>query len=282
MRLRRALIDALDRSFGRKILATLSTSFARRSTALDVAIYYDRAWVHRIGSVHLPVSDRFKYRRDWDSALESTFDPIEANWFFRYRPRAGDTIVDVGAGDGLDSMVFAKAVGPSGKVLAVEAHPATFVLLEQTCRLNGLANVTARQCAVMDRGGTVPIAEEGSHRDTYSVIGGTQSTARTKDVPATTLDDLCREHGLSRIDFLKMNIEGAERYALPGAREVLARTRYVCIACHDFIADGNPELATKSFVIGFLEDNGFEVIVRDGHPLPWVGDHVHGVREVAA
>jgi FkbM family methyltransferase len=282
MWLRRAVIDALDRSFGRKILARLSTSFARRGTDLDVAIYYDRAWIHRIGSVHLPVSDRFEYRREWGSVLESTFGPIEANWFFRYRPRAGDTIVDVGAGDGLDSMVFANAVGASGKVLAVEAHPATFVLLEQTCRLNRLANVIARQCAVMDRSGTIAIAEAGSHRDFYSVIGGTQGSARTKEVPAITLDDLCRDHDLSRIDFLKMNIEGAERQALRGAREVLARTRYVCIACHDFIADGNPELATKSFVIGFLEDNGFEVVVRDEHPLPWVRDHVHGIRKAAA
>jgi FkbM family methyltransferase len=278
MRLRRALIDTADRSFGRKVLATLATSSARRGTDLDVEIYYDRAWIHRIGSTHIPVSDRFEYRRDWDSVLSSTFDPIEENWFFRYRPRAGDTILDVGAGDGLDSMVFSRAVGPSGKVLAVEAHPATFVLLEQTCRLNGLENVTPCHRAVMDRPGSVAIAEEGSHRDFFSVVGAAGSSAETKIVPGVTLDDLCREHELSRVDFLKMNIEGAERYALQGCRELLGRTSQVCIACHDFIADGNPELATKSFVVDFLEQHGFDVTLRDEHPLPWVRDHVHGSR----
>jgi FkbM family methyltransferase len=186
-----------------------------------VEIYYDRAWIHRIGSTHIPVSDRFEYRRDWDSLLSSTFDPIEENWFFSYRPRPGDTIVDVGAGDGLDSMVFSRAVGPSGKVLAVEAHPATFVLLEQTRRLNGLENVTPCHRGVMDRPGSVAIAEEGSHRDFFSVIGAGESSAETKTVAGATLDDLCREHELSRVDFLKMNIEGAERYALQGGSELL-------------------------------------------------------------
>jgi FkbM family methyltransferase len=278
MRLRRALIDTADRSFGRTILATLATSYARRGTDLDVEIYHDRAWIHRIGTTHIPVSDRFEYRRDWDSVLGSTFDPIEENWFFRYRPRAGDTILDIGAGDGLDSLVFSRAVGPSGKVLAVEAHPATFVLLEQTCRLNGLENVTPSHRAVMDRPGSVAIAEEGSHRDFFSVVGADGSSA-TKTVAGSTLDDLCREHGLARVDFLKMNIEGAERYALQGARGLLERTPHVCIACHDFLADGNPELATKSFVIDLLEHHGFEVTVRDEHPLPWVRDHVHGSKK---
>jgi FkbM family methyltransferase len=276
MRLRRALIDTADRSFGRKILATLATSYARRGTDLDVEIYYDRAWIHRVGSTHIPVSDRFEYRRDWDSLLSSTFDPIEENWFFRYRPRPGDTIVDVGAGDGLDSMVFSRAVGPLGKVLAVEAHPATFVLLEQTCRLNGLENVTPCHRAVMDRPGSVAIAEEGSHRDFFSVVGAGESSAETKTVAGVTLDDLCREHELSRVDFLKMNIEGAERYALQGARELLSRTPHVCIACHDFLAEGNPDLATKSFVVDFLAEHGFDVTLRDDHELPWVRDHVHG------
>jgi FkbM family methyltransferase len=276
MRLRRALIDAADRSYGRKLLGALSTWHARRGTELDVEIYYDRAWVHRVGSTHLPVSDRFEYRREWDSLLDSTFGSIEENWFFRYRPRPGDTIVDVGAGDGLDTIVFSNAVGESGKVLAIEAHPTTFVLLEQACRLNGLSNVIARQVAVMDRPGTVSIAEEGSHRDFYSVIGGPEAPARAQDVPAVTLDELSEELGLEQIDFLKMNIEGAERLALAGARELLGRTRHLCVACHDFIADGNPELATRAFVVDFLGEHGFDVVVRDEHPLPWVRDHVHG------
>ena len=183
MTLRRALIDAADRGVGRHALASLST---RRAAAapLDIEILYDRAWVHRIDSTYIPVSDRFEYGRDWNSTLATIFDPIRENWLFLYEPREGDTIVDIGAGDGLDSVVFSNAVGPSGRVLAVEAHPATFVLLEQACRLNGLSNVTPVQCAVMDAPGSATMVEDGSHRDLYTVLGGTNGARRTGEVPA--------------------------------------------------------------------------------------------------
>jgi len=283
MTMRRALIDVADRSVGRKALATLSTRYARRGTELDVEILYDGAWVHRVDATYIPVSDRFEYRRDWDTALSTLLGPIEENWFHAYTPREGDTVVDIGAGDGLDSLIFSRAVGPTGRVLAVEAHPVTFGLLEQTCRLNDLSNVTAVQCAVMDAPGSVSmVEEEGAHRDLYSVLGGSNGAPRTGDVPALTLDALCEDRAIDRIDLLKMNIEGAERLALLGADGALARTRHVCIACHDFLAESAPELATKDFVVMYLQERGFDLVLRDDHPQPWVRDHVHGVRRNVA
>ena len=282
MSVRRRLIQAADRPLGRPALAAASTWYARRRSGLDVQILHDRAWVHRIGSTYVPVSEHFEFRREWEGALDSILDPIADSWFFYYTPRPGDTIVDVGAGDGLDSLVFSRAVGSGGRVLAVEAHPATFVLLESTCRLNDLANVICCQRAVMDRAGTVTMVEEGSHRDLYAIAtDGADSDAGT-EVLASTLDALCREHDVARVDFLKMNIEGAERQAIEGARETLSRTHHVCIACHDFLADdGDPAFATKAFVSESLREQGFEVVRRDDHPLPWVRDHVHGVRRTA-
>jgi FkbM family methyltransferase len=276
--LRRRLIAATDRPLGRPALAAVSTWASRRSSGLDVEILYDRAWIHRIGSTYLPVSDRFAYRHDWDSIVGTTLEPIPDYWYHAYRPAAGDTIVDVGAGDGRDSLVFSRDVGARGRVLAIEAHPATFVLLERMCALNGLSNVTPLPYAVMDEPGSVTLVEEGSHRDEFSVIADANGSAAAMEVPAVTLDDLCREQGVTRVDLLKMNIEGAERFALPGAEEVLAHTRHVCVACHDFLAERDPSLATMEFVIEFLRERGFEVILREDHRLPWVRCHVHGIR----
>lgn len=275
---RRRVIELSDRPLGRPALAALATWHARRSTGLDVDVRHDGVWVHRIGDTFVPVSDRFEYRRDWATALDALVKPIEDNWFHVYRPRAGDTIVDVGAGDGLDSLVFSRAVGPSGTVVAVEAHPTTFALLRQTCRLNGLSNVTPLQCAVTDSRGPVTLVEADDHRDMHSMFGAGGSSGRRLEVPGVGLDDLYADRGLDAVDFLKMNIEGAERLALARAHDALARTRHVCIACHDFMSARSPELATRSLAIDVLRSHGFDVVTRDDSPQPWVRDHVHGVR----
>ena len=70
-------------------------------------------------------------------------------------------------------------------------------------------------------------------------------------------DDLS-EHGIERIDFLKMNIEGAERRALPGCEKALRRARYVCIAAHDFRAarGEGEEFRTLDFVKDFVTGGG--------------------------
>jgi hypothetical protein len=60
---------------------------------------------------------------------------------------------------------------------------------------------------------------------------------------------------------------------------LLAATRHVCISCHDFLADGGgpDELRTKSFVIQFLTEHGFEIRTREDAAEPWTRDYVYGV-----
>src|SRR5262249_54447708 len=79
---------------------------------------------------------------------------------------------------------------------------------------------------------------------------------------------------------LKMNIEGAERFALPGCREALSRTRNVTVAAHDFRAarGEGEEFRTLAFVREFLHDCGFRTVTRDDDPRYYVPFHVHGVR----
>jgi hypothetical protein len=99
-------------------------------------------------------------------------------------------------------------------------------------------------------------------------------------VEGLTFDSLSERNHIGRIDFLKMNIEGAERNALPGCRHALARIRNVCIAAHDFrAARGEGEaFRTLALVREFLTLAGFELTTRDDDPRYYVPYHVHGVR----
>jgi len=140
------------------------------------------------------------------------------------------------------------------------------------CQKNGLENVTLIQAAAGNQEGEVRISDTEHTANTIITVG---SGIR---VPGTTLDNIFRSCGLSRVDFLKMNIEGAEKLALSGMREMVQKTRNVCIGCHDFLADegGPEEMRTMSDVIRFLTENDFAVFVGESGFLE---NYVYGVNE---
>jgi hypothetical protein len=76
-----------------------------------------------------------------------------------------------------------------------------------------------------------------------------------------------------------MNIEGAERHALPGCADALRRVCFVCIAAHDFRAarGEGEEFRTLDFVKEFVAAAGFRIVMRDD-PRYYVPYHVHGWR----
>jgi FkbM family methyltransferase len=196
-------------------------------------------------------------------------------FLYEYVPQGGDVVFDIGAGVGTEMLLFSRLVGPSGRVVSVEAHPRTYGRLADLCKANSLGNVTPLQLAVSDADGVIAISNLDNHlRNTVLEADGDRI-----EVPARRIDTLAGELGIDRIDLLKMNIEGAERQAIQGLGEVLASTRHVCISCHDFLADdgGTEELRTKGVVCDFLVERGFRVITRGDAPDPWTRDCVYAV-----
>jgi len=216
-----------------------------------------------------------------EQRLEKHLRDADDYWFHVYKPHPGDVIVDIGAGRGEDVYAFSRAVGPTGRVWAIEAHPESFHLLQQFCEEHKLSNVVPLNLACMDRPGqlqieTLPVWESNFVREG-------EPSPTSFPVEAITFDALCRRHQITRIDFLKMNIEGAERTALPGCKEALKHAGHCCIAAHDFrAARGEGEdFRTLAFVRQFLTGSGFDLITRDDDKRYYVPYHVHGVRRSA-
>jgi FkbM family methyltransferase len=262
-------------------LAKFATEKAQQAVAdTNIEILWDGMWICRAGAHFFPMPRLFDgLQPDWRKLTDRAKrcrDNAEDYWFYVYKPQPGDVIVDVGAGQGEDVLAFSLAVGPAGRVLALEPHPESFAILETFCRLNRLSNVTPRNVACMESRGEVAM-------ETMAVW---ESNFVRRDAPsavkvcAMPLDDVCAEAGVAAIDFLKMNIEGAERWALPGCRKVLPHTRYVCVAAHDFRADRGEgeQFRTFHFVCRFLREAGFQLVTRDTDPRYFVPYHVHGFR----
>ena len=278
---KRALIQILDNPPGRPLLGLLATVRARRLLHADVEIRYEEGWQHRVGPYIVPDGPRFDYYEptvlSWRDEVANYFRDADDFWFSNYRPRPGDVIVDVGAGRGEDVLPFAREVGPTGKVIAVEAHPATYRHLKRFCELNQLSNVVPIHTAVVDAAGFVSI-EDGESWQTNTV----RAAGDGAQVEATTLENICVELRLDRIDFLKLNIEGAETKALLGMTDSIAKVRNISVCCHDFRADRGhgEEYRTRDFVTEFLTKNDFTVSRRLTDPRDFVRDHLFGSRSV--
>jgi FkbM family methyltransferase len=254
-RLLRKAVKRLDRPGGRTLLGVLAsirlTAKLRRPTFVR---WHDGAWIYRWSEAKVvphPV-------------IGAALHPEEARDIFlhTYVPTAGDVVFDVGAGVGDTALLFSDLVGESGQVVAIEAHPDTFAWLVRLCELNDLKNVTPLQLAVSDHEGEVLISDDDSVSNTLLESRDDESRITVR---ARRLDDIANGLEIERIDFLKMNIEGAERAALGGMEEMIRKTRHVCISCHDFMADrgGSDQMRTKAFVSDFLAARGFSLATRD-------------------
>jgi len=263
------------------LLGKIATHVVRGAggDAVELA-YINGLWTRRIGSDFFPDGSRFEYMYTDFDAWKNQMQQYELHttevWLRHYRPKPGDVVVDVGAGRGEDVVAFSKAVGEMGRVIAIEAHPLSFAVLNSFCRLNRLANVIPLHLALMDKPGRVRITESESSWTGNAVDASTDASGT--EVRADTLDNVCEELSVGTISFLKMNIEGAEREALRGMASVLPRVEQICVACHDFRADrGEGEVfRTRAFVEQFLSERCFRLTSPVNDPRSYIRDHVFG------
>ncbi len=139
------------------------------------------------------------------------------------RIRKGDVVLDIGAHIGYQTLNCARAVGRAGKVYAFEPAPENFSLLRKNVERNGYQNVVLERKAVSDRSSRIRLYlsefSSGDHR-TYHPPEDRQSI----EVEAVRLDDHFEDE---RVDFIKMDIQGAEAGAVRGASELLSKNETV-------------------------------------------------------
>ena len=136
---------------------------------------------------------------------------------FTEQVRPNDTILDIGANIGLFSILGSKLVGTQGKVISFEPSRNTFEACKQNLALNGCSNVKIEQLALGDTEGSIFMGK--ADNDALNFVD--PNNANGEEVPLKTLDNYLKINGIQKVDFIKIDIEGAEFLCFKGATELL-------------------------------------------------------------
>jgi len=167
-----------------------------------------QAWIYFFGSYESPLVDYFT------GALS-----------------AGMVFADIGAQVGQFTLLASKLVGDKGHVHAFEPSPKTVRLLQRNMLLNGFTNITVHEMALADTACEAELyLPKGDSLGTNIGSNSLRPRESWKETAAVSvavqrLDDVFREQ--TRLDVIKIDVEGAELSVIRGARETILRFRPV-------------------------------------------------------
>ncbi len=187
-------------------------------------------WARSLPAFRMPV--RLPFGVWWIPRRDNLTEPLLANafeaseiTFVEKFLQPGMTVLDLGAHHGLYTLLASKRVGSRGRVISFEPSPRERRALRVHLAVNRCRNVTTEGLALGDR---------NAEADFYVVekwAAGCNSL-RPPDVPASTslrrvrmmrLDDWLESHEIAKVDFIKLDVEGAELATLKGAAQLLER-----------------------------------------------------------
>ncbi len=131
--------------------------------------------------------------------------------------------IDIGANIGYISMLASRS---GGSVLAFEPHPILYKRLLRNIDINSLANINAHNFALSDEAGEAELysPRDGHHGGTSLQNQGWEDDADAFTVPTKRLDDVLPE-SVRSVEFMKIDVEGAELLAIKGAEKTISKFR---------------------------------------------------------
>ncbi len=182
----------------------------------------------------------------------------------KYDLKPGDVVIDAGAQIGSYSLLALSKIGPTGRLFSIEAAATNFNMLKQN--VEDYKNATAFNVALWDTDGQTKVFyEHPENQGGHSLFLGTAlfplgGASYSYPVKTATLDSLIPPD--LKVNFIKMDIEGAEGHALKGAKRILEARPSIAMEIHNDIP-GEP---VYQDVVGVLGPLGYEFEPQIGDP----------------
>ncbi len=179
------------------------------------------------------------------------------------KPKVGDVVFDIGANIGSTTILFSEMVGNVGKVYSFE--PVTFKTIEVNMKSNNITNVTVIPFGVSFESGEAEIKISDFCLDSTIVKNiHAESCHNSRKIKLITIDEYCEKNNINKVNFIKMDIEGAEEYAIQGAKKLIEK-------CHPMWSISSYHMDSKNEpqhkkLVEVLKQLGYKIIeLRNSH-----------------
>jgi FkbM family methyltransferase len=132
----------------------------------------------------------------------------------------GSVVIDGGAYCGGSAVLMGRIVGPSGRVIAFEPDAENYAAMQKNVADHRATNVTTSPKGLWSTSGTVEFQSDGNMGSSILEASG-RIASHVSRIDVTSVADVVRDYKLSRLDFLKLDIEGSEVPVLEAAADVL-------------------------------------------------------------
>jgi len=194
-----------------------------------------------------------------DRALFSGgFESSEIRFVQKYL-QPGMTVLDIGAHHGLYTLLSSKLVGPSGRVISFEPSPRERKQLVRNVRINFCSNVLIEPYALGKEPArsdlfVVEGSEDGCNSLRPPVVESRTSTVR---VDVVTLDEIAPKLRVTKVDFIKLDVEGAELEVLKGALGLLQTAPRPVLLVEVYDIRTQPWGYEAREIVQFLDEQGY-------------------------
>jgi FkbM family methyltransferase len=170
-----------------------------------------------------------------------------------------DIVIDVGANIGYYTLLFSRLVGEQGKVLSFEPEPKNFEILKKNIEINAYKNVQIEQVALSDKNGEIDLFVSDNMLN-HKIYRTENIISKPIKVKAITLDDYVSKHELTdKINFIKIDVEGAELKAMNGMKHILQESKKLKIFTEFMFHHLKQCGSEPKDLVNLLLDEGFEI-----------------------
>jgi FkbM family methyltransferase len=150
--------------------------------------------------------------------FEHSYEPF-TTYIFKQLVKPGMVVIDVGANIGYFTLLSAKLVTDTGYVYAFEPEPRNYDALIHNMSINHFQNIMAMRDAVCDKCGWADLHIDSTEPGAHSIYSVRDSFHNDVRVNTVSIDSFAKIMN-TKVDFIKIDVEGAEKDVLRGMHEV--------------------------------------------------------------